>query len=257
MTLKLYHQNLPACDWIGLMIRFTAIVTAHKEGPILLSALKSIKRNFNQSPNVKFEILISLDRANNLTAEIAKDFAKNDSNIKIIHHDYGDVGLSRQSTLKFSSFDYAAFLDGDDLWGDFWIKSVRQRIQRNPEIIWHPDLTLYFDDDLRLVRKNINGNSVKFRKEILIFENLWTSTFVTPTHIMEKVPMQGGDTYNSVVPYAYEDWSWFRDTVAMGYRHGVAKKTVNFVRLKSESNTTRSLILKKLPWPTDISNLIY
>lgn len=244
------------CGLIILMVNLTAIVTAHNEGHFLLSALSSVRRNFSQVGKIDYEILISLDRADHLTTKIAKTFAANNANCQIITHDFGDVGKARQSSLSKSSFDYVAFLDGDDVFGDFWLKSVTREARKNKDIIWHPDLTIYFDSEIRSVRKNVDGTKKKFRKDFLIFENFWTSTFVTPKHIMESVPMKGGNTYDQGNPYAYEDWSWFRDTVSLGYKHGVIKKTVNFVRLKVNSNTTRTLSLGKRPWPTNISNLL-
>ena len=239
------------------MVDFTAIVTAHDEGEFLKYALGSVKRNFDQLGKPNYEILISLDRANSLTTKFARDFANENVNSRIITYDLGDVGKVRQSILSECSFDYIAFLDGDDIFGDHWLKSVAQNIRKYPNVIWHPDLTLYFDTKIRSVRKNVDGTKRNFKKNYLIFENLWTSTFVTPKYIMQKVPMKGGNTYEEGSPYAYEDWSWFRDTVSLGFKHGVVKKTVNFVRLKDQSNTTRTLDLGKQPWPTNVSNLLY
>lgn len=238
------------------MDSFSCVVTAHDEGEFLKSSVYSVMRNINDARIKKFELLICLDNADNRTKNIAKDLSQNTKNINILEFRYGDVGRVRQESLKACNYEYVSFLDGDDIWGNNWLSRLTTRASTYNDVIFHPQLTVFFDEEIRYVRKNADSTKRNFKKEILLFENLWTSSFVTPKSIMLEIPMKGGNTYDRT-PYAYEDWSWFRETLIAGYKHVTVKKTVHFQRIKRESNTTRSVDLKKEPWPVDIKKLLF
>ena len=238
------------------MLEISLIITAHNEGKLVLNALNSVLENIRKSEIMKYEVLIGLDNPDRETQIVV---AQNDFHSDFIHvynFKLGDVGIVRQNLLNLTKYEYISFLDADDLWGDNWLFEASKFSAKNPNAVLHPDLTIFFDKEIKYVRKNPDSTSRKFKKELLIFENVWTSSFITPRWVMEKFPMKSGNTSDESSPYAYEDWSWFRETLAEGVDHRVVKKTAHFHRIKNNSNTSRSISLNKKPWPIDLKKLL-
>ena len=239
------------------MKTISCIITGHNEGGMLRDSIYSVLENIEEARLLKGELIICLDRPTVETKQVADEASRFNKKISVKEFDCGDVGLVRQQALKYCNFEYVSFLDGDDIWGSNWLLRSNNLIKDRTDIILHPDLTVFFDDEIRYVRKNPDSTKRAFDKAILLFENLWTSSFITPKQIMLDIPMKSGNTFDDSSPYAYEDWSWFRETLIAGYEHRIIKKTVHFQRIKDVSNTTRSLELKKEPWPIDDMKLLF
>lgn len=238
------------------MKSISCLITCHNEGEVLQDSYNSVVRNLAEIKDLKNEVIICLDRPDDKTLMVVDLIANTSKGIKVKKFDLGDVGLVRQEALNFCEFDHVAFLDADDIWGSNWLLRSNNLIKDRTDIILHPDLTVFFDDEIRYVRKNPDSTDKNFEKAVLLFENLWTSSFIAPKQIMLDIPMKSGDTYDDS-PYAYEDWSWFREILIAGYQHRIVKRTVHFQRIRHESNTTRSVELKKEPWPIDIKKLLF
>jgi glycosyltransferase involved in cell wall biosynthesis len=238
------------------MRTISSIITSHDEGKLVISALNSVLENIKKVDFEYCEILIGLDNPDVKTQQALNSYICDSKIINKYIFNFNDVGLMRQKMLKLSKYEYVSFLDADDLWGDNWLFEASKFSAKNPNAVLHPDLTIFFDKEIKYVRKNPDSTSRKFKKELLIFENVWTSSFITPRWVMEKFPMKSGNTSDESSPYAYEDWSWFRETLAEGVDHRVVKKTAHFHKIKDNSNTSRSISLNKKPWPMDLKKLL-
>lgn len=239
------------------MREISLVITAHNEGKLVLNALNSVLENIRKSKITKYEVLIGLDNPDRETQIVV---AQNDFHSEFIHvynFKLGDVGIVRQNLLNLTKYEHISFLDADDLWADNWLCEASKFSAKNPNAVLHPDLTIFFDKEIKYVRKNPDSTSRKFKKELLVFENVWTSSYITPRWVMEKFPMKSGNTSDESSPYAYEDWSWFRETLAEGIDHRIVKKTAHFHKIKDNSNTSRSILLNKKPWPMDLKKLLY
>jgi glycosyltransferase involved in cell wall biosynthesis len=232
------------------------IITAHNEGKLLLIALDSVLQNIKKVDITKYEILIGLDNPDQITQNISNHLDFDSEFIHVHNFKIGDVGIVRQNLLNLTKYEHVSFLDADDLWGDNWLFEASKFSAKNPNVVLHPELTIFFDKEIKYVSKNPDSTSRKFKKELLVFENVWTSSFITPRWVMEKFPMKSGKTSDDSSPYAYEDWSWFRETLAEGVDHRVVKKTAHFHRIKDNSNTSKSISLNKKPWPMDLKKLL-
>jgi glycosyltransferase involved in cell wall biosynthesis len=238
------------------MRTISAIITAHNEGELVRYAINSVLENIKKADFDSYEVLIGLDNPDKNTQIALDRFVYDPSIVKVIHFNLKDIGLLRQELLNLSKFEYVSFLDADDIWGDNWLcRAIRANYKKKPAV-WHPELTIFFDDKFSYVRKNPDSTSFRFQKSILLFENVWTSSFITPRWVMEKFPMKSGNTFDESSPYAYEDWSWFRETLAEGIDHRIVKKTAHFHKIKDNSNTSRSILLNKKPWPMDLKKLL-
>ena len=240
-----------------IMRAVSLVITAHNEGYLVIRALNSMLQNLRIAEIVEYEVLIGLDNPDNVTQNIVGDEDFDSKFIQVHNFKINDVGLVRQHLLSLTKFDYVSFLDADDLWGDNWLYEASKFSAKNPNAVLHPDLTIFFDKEIKYVRNNPDSTSRKFKKELLVFENVWTSSFITPRWVMEKFPMKSGNTSDDSSPYAYEDWSWFRETLVAGIDHRVVKKTAHFHKIKDNSNTSKSILLNKKPWPMDLKKLLY
>ena len=238
------------------MRTISSIITCHDEGKLVIAALNSVLENIKKVDFEHYEILIGLDNPNVKTQKALNNYICDSKIINKYIFNFNDVGLMRQNLLKLSKYEHVSFLDADDLWGDNWLFEASKFSAKNPNAVLHPDLTIFFDKEIKYVRKNPDSTSRKFKKELLIFENVWTSSYITPRWVMEKFPMKSGNTSDESSPYAYEDWSWFRETLAEGVDHRVVKKTAHFHKIKDNSNTSRSISLNKKPWPMDLKKLL-
>jgi len=239
------------------MRTISSIITSHDEGKLVIAALNSVLENIKKVDFEHYEILIGLDNPDVKTQKALNNYICDSKIINKYIFNFNDVGLMRQNLLKLSKYEHVSFLDADDLWGDNWLFEASKFSAKNPNAVLHPDLTIFFDKEIKYVRKNPDSTSRKFKKELLIFENVWTSSYITPRWVMEKFPMKSGNTSDESSPYAYEDWSWFRETLAEGVDHRVVKKTAHFHKIKDNSNTSRSISLNKKPWPMDLKKLLY
>ena len=61
-----------------------------------------------------FEFIIVDNGSTDRSGQIADDFAKIDSRIKVIHRDKGSIGAGRNTALDATKGDYIAFIDDDD-----------------------------------------------------------------------------------------------------------------------------------------------
>jgi hypothetical protein len=239
------------------MRTISTVITSHDEGELVISALNSVLENIKKVDFKHYEILIGLDNPDTKTQQALSNYICDSKIINKYIFNFSDVGLMRQKLLNLSKYEYVSFLDADDIWGDNWLYKASLTSAKNPNSVLHPELTLFFDKKIEYVRKNPDSTSRKFKKEILLFENVWTSSFITPRWVMEKYPMKSGSTSDQALPYAYEDWTWFRETLASGIEHRIVKNTAHFHKIKDNSNTSRSVYLNKKPWPIDINKLLY
>lgn len=241
----------------NIMRTVSLVITAHNEGKLVIKALNSVLQNIRASNIEEYEVIIGLDNPDEVTQNIIDQSEFSSKFIHVYNFKINDVGVVRQNLLGLTKFDHVSFLDADDMWGDNWLLKSSLFAASHPNAVLHPELTLFFDEKIKYVRKNPDSTSRKFKKEILLFENVWTSSFITPRWVMEKFPMKSGSTYDESSPYAYEDWSWFRETLAAGIEHRVVKKTAHFHKIKDSSNTSKSILLNKKPWPIDLKKLLF
>ena len=82
------------------------------------------------------EIIVINDGTKDRSAEIAKEYAKKDSRIKVYDFENGGASAARNRGIKLASGDYIAFLDSDDwIERQMYEKLISEAIKSNADIV--------------------------------------------------------------------------------------------------------------------------
>jgi hypothetical protein len=119
----------------------TVTVNFHREGEFAVPALASLSDLVNAArrAGLAVETQAILDRSNELTRHILATRGQWLDAVEDVS--FGDLGLSRNAGTRLSHGRFLAFLDGDDLWGEQWLRAAFAAAT-NPtapqEAVWHP-----------------------------------------------------------------------------------------------------------------------
>jgi glycosyltransferase involved in cell wall biosynthesis len=229
----------------------TAIVNAHKEGLLLKPALESVRRcfEFAREKNLNVELLIAMDRSNEISQEVARNCISGIENARIVPMDNGDVGRCRNQAALLAQGEYVAFLDGDDLWGRNWIVSaVEMARAESRELVLHPEVNVYFGHDPH-VFVHIDSESKKFELAGLALVNYWTSLcFVRRSFLIENVYPET----DLAAQMGYEDWGWNLKAISVGAVHKCVPGTGHAIRMKQVSLVRQTNSAGCIAEPSDI-----
>ncbi|UDF03381.1 glycosyltransferase family 2 protein [Asticcacaulis sp. AND118] len=229
------------------MTHLSVIVNAHNEGLLLTPSLLSAARAtaFARSAGYTVEVLVVLDRPGSLTREVAQGAAQLD--MKLLEVDYGDLGRSRNAGVGAANSRYIAFLDGDDLWGETWLKmGLDAAIADSRPIVWHPEISVYFGAR-REIMTHPDMEAEDFDTLSLVAANPWTALCLTQTSLLRQVPYPETDLANRI---GFEDWGWHRLGIEAGMIHKVVKGTGHAIRVKLSSLGKSANAAGAIPSPT-------
>lgn len=89
----------------------------------------------NQTYN-NLEIIIINDGTKDRSAEIAKEYAKKDSRVRVYDFENSGASAARNRGIKLAKGEYIAFLDSDDwIEGQMYEKLVNEAIKSNADIV--------------------------------------------------------------------------------------------------------------------------
>ncbi|HHX71152.1 MAG TPA: glycosyltransferase family 2 protein [Gallicola sp.] len=94
-----------------------------------LSISNTIQSVLNQTFQ-DFEIVVVNDGSTDNSLQVVEKI--NDSRIRIINKPNGGVSSARNRGIKEAKYDWIAFLDGDDLWIDNHLETLKDMIETNP-----------------------------------------------------------------------------------------------------------------------------
>lgn len=91
------------------------------------NAEKSIKRAIESILNQTykdFELILIDDGSNDCSLEICRNYAENDTRVKVVHKNNGGVSSARNLGLTKATGKYVAFVDADDWVGTEYLKNL-------------------------------------------------------------------------------------------------------------------------------------
>ena len=92
------------------MPKISVIMLTYNRENLVSRAIESI---LNQTEN-DFEFVIIDNGSSDNSGKIADEYAKNDSRIKVIHREKGNIGSGRNTGLDAVNGEYVTFIDDDD-----------------------------------------------------------------------------------------------------------------------------------------------
>lgn len=230
-----------------MKIAITAIITAHREGIMLGSTIRSFMECVTYTEehlDVNIEKLLVLDSADTFTKEVAETCL--DKGFVIFETEFKDQGLARNFAIEKSNGRYIAFLDGDDLWSYNWLVEAFKLCELDQgKIIAHPEYNWFFEMNNNIFM-HVDQDEEYFDPDFLRFGNYWDALSLTPKEIHEKIPFCERNVEEGT---AYEDWYWNILTFLEGFKHKVALNTIHFKRRREGSQTLQASKNKTLPLP--------
>lgn len=228
-------------------IDISLILTLHREGKYLLRALRSLKEaaEYAQAQGLKVELIAVLDRADELTKRIlVESDAGAFDRFQCVEVDHGSAGLSRNDGFAIAAGRYIMFHDGDDLISFNFISGLFQAAERHgPYTIVAPEWLMQFGDHYCTVQ-------LVSLEDITPLSFVHLHPFISRTlfrrDLFEKLQ------YASVPPttgYAYADWHFNANAVALGYTFKVAEDAILFYRRRPGSvlDLMDSISIKQMP----------
>lgn len=214
------------------------ILNLHNEARYLRRTLASLEEAvlYARQFDITFEIVVVLDNADAATAGFAEayDYAVFDAQ-RIIHVRNGSLGLSRNDGIAVARGEYIATADGDDLISfDFLQRMYMTARSVGNNAIIFPEYVYAFGEKNYLWKffdKKFISNSVFFSNHPYISRILCKKS-VFDSIIYMDVPTSSG--------FAYEDWHFNCECLALGFDIEIAKAAVLFYRQRPGSLLRRA-----------------
>ncbi len=227
----------------------SVVVTTHREGLLLPATLKALQRTIDCAAALGFtsEVLISLDRPDDVTAEIVKSISER--SYRVVENDFGDPGLCRNACVGLASGDFIAVLDGDDLFSSDWLGRAAQAAMFDRRaIIWHPEINIVFGEDNHLfVHQDMEDPD--FDLLSLVAYNPWTALCFGRRDLFLDAPYV---PINFRAGVGHEDWAWNRHCIELGYLHKVVIGTGHAIRRKAISQVKLAALAGAQPVPSSV-----
>ena len=117
------------------MARITCITTTHNEGPLLLTAVRSVLGQSFQD----FEYLIVDDGSSDETLEILSQLE--DPRLRIILQSHSGLSAARNTGMAAATGDYICFLDADDVRPNWSFAAIAKNLdQHQPDLLLCPGM---------------------------------------------------------------------------------------------------------------------
>lgn len=238
----------------------TVTVIFHREGAFALPALASLSDlvNIARAAGLAVETQAVLDRADELTRHIVDVRGRWIETVEEVS--FGDLGLSRNAATRVAHGRFLAFLDGDDLWGEQWLRAAFETatMPSTPQdMIWHPEHLYVFRETEfdRISEASTSFHTLMqssdtpgFNPVSLVFLSLWSANAFAARELYARFPYCAVDRNRGI---GIEDWSWNLETLGAGIHHRVVPGTVHLIRKKEsgslDQQNAANQLLPRLP----------
>ncbi len=215
-------------------MNLSIIINLHNEGRLANATILSVihaDQYLKSNDEFTTEILLILDNPNSETVALATHFSKKHLNISSHICDKKDLGASRNFGVSIAKGEFISFIDGDDLFSEYWLLFAFQNANQHPskdKVVWHPEVNVIFESDYHLYY-HIDMEDPSFDIDYLNFYNYWTALSFAHKTVYEKFPYKRNKIKEG---YGYEDWSFNITTIKAGLIHKIVPNTCHFVRRK-------------------------
>ncbi len=230
----------------------TAVVNLHREGDAAVPSLVSADRSVRdaQRSGLSCTLMLVVDRPDSLTESLA-DHWESSYGARVVRTDEGDLGSSRNAATLAADSTWLAFLDADDLWGEYWLRLAHAFATANhlsEPTIWHPAVNVIFGDHHSLLH-HVDSNDASFSWSRFRLHNQWTALSFVRRSDLHDVPFPRNRLADG---FGFEDWSWNEEILRRGGHHRIVPETCHFIyRSANRSLLSQSQDALRTRYPSD------
>lgn len=219
-------------------IKFSVVIPLYNKERSIVNTIFSVLVQSYQN----FEIVIINDGSTDNSVEAVKSII--DKRIRLIHQENQGVSAARNRGIKEASYQWIAFLDGDDLWESNHLEEIVKMMKVFPEDKVY--VTSFEFSDKRKIFKHERTDSIfkieNYFKEAIKEHLMWTSIVVVNIQCFMDV---GGFNINLNRGEDLDVWA------RLARRYNIVKSTKNtaiyniddiFSLTKSRSNYGKSIL---------------
>ena len=111
---------------------YSIIVPVYNAEKYLESCIDSV---LSQSSDKTYEVILVDDGSTDHSPELCDRYAKQSSNVRVIHQANQGVSAARNAGIAASRGEYILFLDSDDLWRADLLKEVSAVLTKTPDMV--------------------------------------------------------------------------------------------------------------------------
>jgi glycosyltransferase involved in cell wall biosynthesis len=215
-------------------VDLSVVVNIFREGRLIHATLVSLSDALVEVSKRGWtcEVILVLDRTDLRTLDYLDEHLErffSDVPVYELHVQNGDLGLSRNSGLRFSRGRFVAFTDDDNLYSPNWLAQAVDQLESSDDVIVHPAYVVQFEGR-NVLWKTIASDDPAFHVRSMVEHNYWDAACVAPRRVFEQVPYAPSLAGPGFGP---EDWHWNCETLAAGWSHAPVANTVMFYRVKA------------------------
>ena len=147
------------------MTKVSVIIPVHNTSKYIDKCLKTV---LNQTLS-DIEIILVENASTDNSLAICQEYAKQDSRIKIMHLDVGDLSYARNKGVAIATGEYVAFLDSDDYVSlEMYEDHYKFAIENDLDLVYSNHKKVYDDKEPRYAYPETGEYKVMTPKEMLI-----------------------------------------------------------------------------------------
>ncbi len=230
---------------IELTIALTSHAETYEAGPMFASLKAAINECYKFG--IRCELVVGFDKSSEENKKFFNNsLRKHFQGVKCFNYSFGDQGKTRNALVSEAKGEFLAIVDADDLVSENWFVNatlkLRKQAAQNVNAIIHPELNFQFDGVIQAY-SNPDQCSPLFSPHVMAIANYYDAMCVAPTQLWRQLPYADRDLESG---FALEDYQWFVEATALGWRHEIAPDTIVFKRRRDASQHRNSLKEKAL-----------
>lgn len=220
------------------MPKISVITPAYNASEFLSETIESVlKQTFKD-----WEMIIIDDCSNDNTFEIANNYSKQDSRIKVIKNETNSgVAATRNHGLDVATGEYIAFVDSDDLW-------LPEKLEKQLSFMEESKYALTYTKFQKYITETKEKSKVIKAPKKMTAKKILGNTAIGCLTVMVNRKMVG-DFHMPLLKHTEDNCTW-QEILSRGYVAYGMQEVLSLYRISSNSLTSKKSSAAKQQWET-------